>query len=139
MTGTISQEEKGEDISGEAKHFSKARGENFCKSEALRSAQFPKRDIFAKRCYLFPQSFSPILLSKVRQMMLQSSHLTHETLERRFQLGSCLSICSFLLFFINKVESSISPGLQQRVKCTERSGTFSRSQNESAGKKSQNK
>lgn len=67
MTGIISQEEMGEDISGGARHFNK--GKRYKLSQKRGSKKYSaslEKYISAKRCSLSPQSLFPISLSEVK-------------------------------------------------------------------------
>lgn len=67
MTGIISQEEMGEDISGGASHFNKGMKYKLSQKRGSKKySAFLEKYISDKMCSFFPQSLFPISLSKVK-------------------------------------------------------------------------
>ena len=99
-----------------------------------------EKHILARRCSFFPGSFFPISSSKSNALVPSSDSSRCQDSSPSSTGMQCEGLSVNFLSFMNKVESIISPAFQPvQNKGAETLGAFSRSQDESAGEKPQNK
>ena len=101
---------------------------------------FPREAHFGQKVFFFPGSFFPISSSKSNALVPSSDSSRCQDSSPNSTGMQCEGLSVNFLSFMNKVESIISPAFQPvQNKGAETLGAFSRSQDESAGEKPQNK